>query len=765
MAEIEGATHSTEFAKELGLKESVAIAVGAMIGGGIFSVLGRLAHIAGPAASVSFFLGGVISFLTANSYYRLVSKYPSAGGEFVILRRGFKNPLIGNYIGIMLWLGYSVTIALYAFTFGLYVSEYFYQVTGHIFFSPAHHAVFTGRKLFAFISILIFALINLKGVKETGGVQNLIVAFKLSVLMFVGFLGLALLKPGRYHPFTNNVDPYGLANHDLFGGWGGIIIGSAVIYISYEGFQVISNTVPEMKNPAKDVKTGMYLSVIIVTLTYVIVTIATFSLVDNPHAIDEAALIQAVEFVGPWAVLLVTLGAAASTTSAINATLLGSSRLAYTMADWSAFPKRLAVISEKTKVPYLAIIITSLISWFFTFFGNANEIAEAGSIIFLGIFLTINVSAIKIFPEEKNYAAKAGAVLIGIYMLLVIGFFATHIKESKLSILVVIIFTMLTLTWNHYNRHNAETADVDRSKYEMPPLGIELIEEFTVRNMQTDEFFVDLDNMLVPVSGERFETKSWQISALLARKYNVHVTLLHVGEDEKILKSAKEVFDKFGVKYETILKQGKDVVQIIIDTFHEGNYQLVCLASRRKKGFFSRLFEVSISKEVVDAVEAPILQIHPPKYGQGKEDIENMFLLFDGTERDSYLARWAKLISSAGSSSKSYAYHFVEIPQTISLADAAQTPAVKRSADNFTKYAKEITQVLNLDAEYTLLYGNDFVSSLVQATENHEPDAVLIGHTKDEGLWNQLRTRLAYRIMNKVDSAVIVFHLPEKKSS
>ena len=107
----------TEFAKELGLKEAVSIAVGAMIGGGIFSVLGRLAGIAGPSAILSFLLGGIIAFLTANSYYRLVSKYPSAGGEFVILRKGFENrPIIGNSIGAMLWLGYSVTIALYAFT-------------------------------------------------------------------------------------------------------------------------------------------------------------------------------------------------------------------------------------------------------------------------------------------------------------------------------------------------------------------------------------------------------------------------------------------------------------------------------------------------------------------------------------------------------------------------------------------------------------------------------------------------------------------------
>ena len=117
----------TELAKELGLKEALAIAIGAMIGGGIFTALGRVAVLAGPLAVVSFAIGGLISLLTAHSYVKLVGKYPSAGGEFVILRRGFSNPLFGNFIGILLWLGYSVTIALYASTFGAYVSEWFQQ--------------------------------------------------------------------------------------------------------------------------------------------------------------------------------------------------------------------------------------------------------------------------------------------------------------------------------------------------------------------------------------------------------------------------------------------------------------------------------------------------------------------------------------------------------------------------------------------------------------------------------------------------------------
>ncbi len=230
-----------EFAKELGLKEAVSIAVGAMIGGGIFAVLGKLARFAGPAAVLSFFLGGMIALLTATSYYKLVAKYPSAGGEFVILRKGFKNtPIFGNMVGMMLWLGYSVTIALYAFTFGLYVSETLYVNTGIEFFHTTFeglkignfNTLITGRKLFAFLAIFVFMLINLKGVKETGTIQNFIVLFKVMVLLFVGAVGLALFNPERYSPFFISVnplhpdDPQGLG---VLGGIGGMIVGSAII--------------------------------------------------------------------------------------------------------------------------------------------------------------------------------------------------------------------------------------------------------------------------------------------------------------------------------------------------------------------------------------------------------------------------------------------------------------------------------------------------------------------------------------------------------
>ncbi|MHA2170047.1 MAG: hypothetical protein ACXAB7_09160, partial [Candidatus Kariarchaeaceae archaeon] len=366
----------------------------------------------------------------------------------------------------------------------------------------------------------------------------------------------------------------------------------------------------------------------------------------------------------------------------------------------------------------------------------------------------------------RNLIAKIVSVLILIYIFLVFGFFFTHLDESFLALMVLTVFIVTTLLWMFINQRIQKGVDIDTAKYELEPLGKELIQEFVPSRGRTDDFFIDLERMLVPVAGLKFETQNWQVSALIARKYNVQVTILHIGKDESKLDKPKAVFDKYNVKYDVILRQrnSRTVASEIINTYHEGSYQLINLASRRKKRWLDRLLDTSVSKKVVDSVDATILQVHPPKYGQSREDIANMFLLLDGTERDTFLGRWANIVSSAGVKSKIFAYHVVQIPQTISLEDAAEFPEVKQSAREFEAYSRGITDGLGLNATPTLLYGHNFVKSLVLATQMHEPDAVLIGHTKDVGLWNRIRTRLAYRIMNKVDSAVIVHHMGENQN-
>ncbi|MFW9929867.1 MAG: universal stress protein [Candidatus Thorarchaeota archaeon] len=747
-----------EFAKELGLKEVMAIAIGAMIGGGIFTVLGRLAGLAGPFSMFSFFLGGLISFLTAHSYVKLISKYPSAGGEFVILRRGFNNKIFGNSIGALLWLGYSVTIALYAFTFGLYVAEWFFSITGIHFFNPANIGFFSFRRLMAALAIFTFMIINLWGVKETGLIQNIIVYFKLGVLLLFALVGLAFISGQNYiDSWTRALKITGNEFSALFNG---IFVGGAVIFVAYEGFQVIANTVEELKNPSRDVKIGMYVSVIVVCFTYMAVSFVAIGLVKG--VITEAALIQAVEFLGPIAVTLITLGAIASTTSAINATLLGSSRLAFVMSEWAAFPKTLARISKTRKVPYLAIIITSMISLSFTFLGDANAIAEVASIIFLGIFLFINASAILIYPNDKNWLSKLGVILIISDIILAFYYLLfENTKGTVFTLTVLAIFITVTVIWMLANQYLLKGKSIDEAAYRLAPLGADLITEFHYSD-SSDAFFTDLDNMLLPVAGKVYETQNILVSAYIAKKYNVKITLLHVGNNEYAFNTAESIFNDFKITYEKKIKPGNHIASQICQTYNEGNYQLISLSSRRKHRFPERLFEKSVSFEVVNNVDCTVLQVHPPRYGQKEREIGDLFLLFDGSERDAYIARWGKLISSIGMKSKVTAYHVLSLPEIFPLDEAPNISSITNSKMIFEKYSIELGKRFGLNLKPYFMYGHSKVNTIAGQTEIYEPDAIIMGHTKDKGLRYRLRTPLAYRIMNKVNCAVIVHHTPNK---
>lgn len=746
--------HTQEFAKELGLLETCSVAIGAMIGGGIFSVLGYLATNAGPAGVLAFVIGGSIALLTAHSYIRLSLEYPSSGGEFVFLRRAYSTPLIGDTIGSLLWLGYSVTVALYAVTFGLYASEAMYVITGFDSFANDGGGVkslgalgefITFGRLMAFFVIALFMGVNLKGVKETGLIQNVIVLFKLGVLLFVAVAGLFFVKKERYQPFMPN-------------GWTPIIVGGAIIFVSYEGFQVISNTIEEMQRPEKDIRRGMYLSIGIVALTYIAVATVAIGLVSGE--VSDAALIDAVAFLGVFGVILITAGAIASTSSAINATLLGSSRLAYTMSDWQAFPKRFAAVSERTKVPYMSIIITSSISFMFTFFGNGEAIAEVGSIVFLLVFLVINLTAWRSFPLARNLTAKFGVVAILFYL----GVLFHHLftDGSVFSMVVLASFLALIFSWQAINARSNRGLDIKLPTIPAPlTIAAREVPVFAERLPDTDAFFLGLDTILLPLSGKKHERTAVAFAASLARSYNARVTLLHVGGPTNGLDWCINKLEEFQVKYDLILKKSFRVAETILKTYRSGDFQLVVMPAQRKDSMFSRLFQTSISAQVVKSVNCAVLQIMPPKLGSLTGDIRDIFTLLDGSRRDGYLTRWANIIASVGAQSTVFAYHVILLPQTLPLDGLSDHPSVLVSQHNFEVYATMLGERVGIDSQPRLLFGHNFVKAVASSTHVRKPDAILIGRTKDKGIRGFHRAPLSSRLLHEVDCAVLVHHMPE----
>ena len=199
------------------------MAIGGMIGGGIFSVLGVTIDLAGHLAFAAFLLGGLIAGLTAHAYAGLALRAGRAGGPFTYLRdEGHTRP--AAWVAWLLIVGYVFALAVYAFTFGHYLAN----VLG----APVLIARLAGIGILA-----LFVAINLRGVATSGRTEDVIVATKLAVLAGIALIGLSMFSPARLSPLDNQ-------------GLSGVFLGAAVIFVAYEGFELLPYDYDDIAEPS-----------------------------------------------------------------------------------------------------------------------------------------------------------------------------------------------------------------------------------------------------------------------------------------------------------------------------------------------------------------------------------------------------------------------------------------------------------------------------------------------------------------------------------
>jgi len=303
----------------LGLAELIAIGVGGMIGGGIFSILGLAVEVSGHAAPFSFLVGGLIAAIAGYSYVRLALTYRSDGASFTYLEKAFPgNLVIAGIAGWTVVVGYIGTLSLYAFTFGAYSS--------HLL---GFDQSWLARIVLSGGSLLLFLIINLSGAGAMGKAEDLAVYIKLFLLAVLGVVGLYTVDPSRMRPLFDQ-------------GSGSIFLGGALIFVSYEGFQLITNAVCETRNPEHNIPRGLYGSIAITSLIYIVISVVAIGNLDTAviHAAKEYALAAVAEpILGRMGVVLVDLAAMLATASAINATIFGASRLALEISRENLAPK------------------------------------------------------------------------------------------------------------------------------------------------------------------------------------------------------------------------------------------------------------------------------------------------------------------------------------------------------------------------------------------------------------------------------------------
>jgi len=260
-------------------------------------------------------IAGLIALISAYSYSQLSIKYKKSGGAFTFLNEINHKGIAGSLSWVLI-IGYILTISVYAFTFGHYV---------------AHVFNFGGwfPRVLSFSIIAILALVNLRGVSDSSKVEIFTVWGKLFILLGLSTFGIVHWSPEQ---LTQGITPKS---------WDVAIIGAATIFIAFEGFQLLSYDYGDIKNPEKTLPKATISAVFAVICIYILVALGATMLVGAETLIQEkevALSIAGKQAFGLTGLILVTIAAAFSTGSAINATLFSTGRLMETVAKKKDLP-------------------------------------------------------------------------------------------------------------------------------------------------------------------------------------------------------------------------------------------------------------------------------------------------------------------------------------------------------------------------------------------------------------------------------------------
>jgi amino acid transporter len=422
--------------RRLGFAATWAMAVGGMVGGGIFSVLGVVISIAGPRAWLSFVMSGAIAFCTGLSYVGLARRYGEGGGAFTFLREMDREYLAGG-VSWLLLVGYMLTMSVYAATFGHYVGD----VAG----MPA----WAGRSLGAAVLITLMA-VNLRGVGDASGLEIVTVWGKLAVLLVLAAIGLA-----RWD--TSQLTPTGYG-----GGPGATLLAAASVFVAYEGFQLLTYDYDDIRDPERVLRKAIITSILAVVAIYVAVALGSAMLTGADALIEkqEIALAEAGKAaLGTPGLFAVSVAAAFSTASAINATLFATGRLAERVARDGELPEWIESRNSRG-IPVRAIVLLTACTVLLLAVGSLRELVESASIVFLGTFACVNIIAAVELQGARRLPAIAGALgasVAGIALLLQWIESQETIPLAALAALLLLGFGVRPLLLRASRRSRTET--------------------------------------------------------------------------------------------------------------------------------------------------------------------------------------------------------------------------------------------------------------------------------------------------------------------
>lgn len=413
--------------RTMSVRQAAFIGVGAMVGAGIFALLGAAGEVAGAAVWISFLLAGAVAGLQGYSFARLGARFPSAGGMLEYVIRGWGD---GHFAGAIAWMLLAVNAiitAMVAVSFGSYASD-------------AAFGDATWVKTFAVLVLVVMTGLNVVGSQAVANVQTVVVVVVVGILAVFSIATLSTANLGYlafsgYPPFSD------------------ILSSVALTFFAFLGFGVITFTAKDLPEPGRQLPRAVYLALAIATLVYVAVALGVFGTLTVEQVIDSggtALAVAAEPTLGAAGYWMMTVTALFATAGATNSGLFPATGLADEMAARGQFPPAMGSrIAHRASV---GIVVTAVLAIVLTMFFDLTAIASIGSAVALVVFALVTFGHLRI--RDDTGARLWLLVLADVTTVVVLAAFAvTTLTEEPATavalVAIVVLSVVLDLLWKN----------------------------------------------------------------------------------------------------------------------------------------------------------------------------------------------------------------------------------------------------------------------------------------------------------------------------
>ena len=462
--------------KSLSALDLTVFGVGVVIGAGIFTLTGRVAHeVTGPAIVLSFVVAAIACALAAMCYAEFASTVPVSGSAYTFSYASLGELfawIIGWDLILEMFLGASVVAQGWSAYLGVLLDQFGIALPAAISYGGV-------VDLPAILLVVVLGALMTYGIRESMRVNLVLVAVKLFIVLFVIVAGILFINPANYSPFVPDPAPMesrtGLSQpllqffsgiEPMAFGVGGIFAGAALVFFAYIGFDVVATTAEETRNPQRDLPIGIIASLAICTTLYCAVAIVVTGMVSYDELDPAAALASAFAHHGQaWMATVISAGAVAGLTTVVLTLMIGATRIIFAMSRDALLPQRLAKVHPVHRTPWvISVVVTAVVAVVagLTPVGILEEMVNIGT---LSAFVMVSVGVIvlrRTRPDLKRGFRVPFSPVVPALAALICAYLMLNLTvETWLRFLIwLVIGFAIYFTYSHRNSRLGKDAGI-----------------------------------------------------------------------------------------------------------------------------------------------------------------------------------------------------------------------------------------------------------------------------------------------------------------